>query len=222
MPRSAAQYKQIRKEKRELILDTALELFAEKGFHTTSIEQIAKKAGISKGLTYNYFESKNAILDAILKTGFDAIYAHFDIDNDGVLSYNEFEFFIRKSFIAMTENRSFWKLYFSLMMQPVVTETYINTYAETSVNLSEMLIRFLTEQGSTDPMKDILMVSSLVKGAYLILVTSPGFFDENKFTDTILEGFQRIINHKNNATKGDSLHFLLRSVFVQSHFRHKI
>lgn len=201
MPRSAAQYKQIRKEKRELILDTALELFAEKGFHTTSIEQIAKKAGISKGLTYNYFESKNAILDAILKTGFDAIYAHFDIDNDGVLSYNEFEFFIRKSFIAMTENRSFWKLYFSLMMQPVVTETYINTYAETSANLSEMLIRFLTEQGSTDPMKDILMVSSLVKGAYLILVTSPGFFDENKFTDTILEGFQRIINHKNNATK---------------------
>lgn len=201
MPRSAAQYKQIRKEKRELILDTALELFAEKGFHTTSVEQIAKKAGISKGLTYNYFESKNAILDAILKTGFDAIYAHFDIDNDGVLSYNEFEFFIRKSFIAMTENRSFWKLYFSLMMQPVVTETYINTYAETSANLSEMLIRFLTEQGSTDPMKDILMVSSLVKGAYLILVTSPGFFDENKFTDTILEGFQRIINHKNNATK---------------------
>ena len=201
MPRSAAQYKQIRKEKRELILDTALELFAEKGFHTTSIEQIAKKAGISKGLTYNYFESKNAILDAILKTGFDAIYAHFDIDNDGVLSYNEFEFFIRKSFIAMTENRSFWKLYFSLMMQPVVTETYINTYAETSANLSEILIRFLTEQGSTDPMKDIMMVSSLVKGAYLILVTSPGFFDENKFTDTILEGFQRIINHKNNATK---------------------
>ncbi len=201
MPRSAAQYKQIRKEKRELILDTALELFAEKGFHTTSIEQIAKKAGISKGLTYNYFESKNAILDAILKTGFDAIYAHFDIDNDGVLSYNEFEFFIRKSFIAMTENRSFWKLYFSLMMQPVVTETYINTYAETSSNLSEMLIRFLTEQGSTDPMKDILMVSSLVKGAYLFLVTSPGFFDENKFTDTILEGFQRIINHKNNSAK---------------------
>lgn len=201
MPRSAAQYKQIRKEKRELILDSALELFAEKGFHTTSVEQIAKKAGISKGLTYNYFESKNAILDAILKTGFDAIYAHFDIDNDGVLSYNEFEFFIRKSFIAMTENRNFWKLYFSLMMQPVVTETYMNTYSNTSVNLSEMLISFLKEQGSTDPMKDMLILSSLLKGAYLILVTSPGFFDENKFTDTILEGFQRIINHKNNSAK---------------------
>lgn len=198
MPRSKEQYKQIREEKRELILDTALELFAEKGFHTTSVEQIAKKAGISKGLTYNYFESKNAILEAILKKGFDAIYAHFDTDNDGVLTYNEFEFFIRKSFAVMTENRSFWKLYFSLMMQPVVTETYINSYAGTQVKLSKMIIGFLTGQGSTDPMKDILIVSSLLKGAYLILVTSPGFFDEEKFVDTILEGFQRIINHKNN------------------------
>ena len=201
MPRNEEQYRQIRFKKHELILNTALELFAEKGFHTTSIEQIAKKAGISKGLTYNYFESKNSILDAILKKGFDAIYAHFDLNHDGILTKDEFEFFIRKSFRVITENRSFWKLYFSLMMQPLVTETYINTYSDTSENLSKMLVRFLTEQGSTDPIKDILIVTSLLKGAYLILVISPGFFDEEKFVDTILEGFQRIINHQNNSSK---------------------
>jgi AcrR family transcriptional regulator len=198
MPRSEKQYKQIREEKRELILNTALELFAQQGFHSTSIEQIAKKAGISKGLTYNYFESKKSILDEILKTGFDAIYANFDLNKDGILTYEEFEFFIRKSFAVMTENRSFWKLYFSLMMQPVVTEAYMNDYREASVNLYNILIRFLTDIGSTDAQKDILIVSSLLKGAYLIIVTSPGFADEEKYVDTILEGFQRIINHKNN------------------------
>lgn len=198
MPRSKVQYKQMREEKRELILNTALELFAEHGFHSTSIEQIAKKAGISKGLTYNYFESKKSILNEILKTGFDAIYANFDLNKDGILTYEEFEFFIRKSFAVMTENRSFWKLYFSLMMQPVVTETYMNDYREASVNLYNTLIRFLTDIGSTDAQKDILIVSSLLKGAYLIIVTSPGFADEEKYVDTILEGFQRIINHKNN------------------------
>jgi AcrR family transcriptional regulator len=197
MPRSEKQYKQIREEKRELILNTALELFAEHGFHSTSIEQIAKKAGISKGLTYNYFESKKSILDKILKTGFDAIYANFDLNQDGILTYEEFDFFIRKSFAVMTENRSFWKLYFSLMMQPVVTEAYMNDYREASVNLDNILIRFLTDIGSTDAQKDILIVSSLLKGAYLIIVTSPGFADEEKYVDTILEGFQRIINHKN-------------------------
>ena len=198
MPRSKVQYKQMREEKRVLILNTALELFAEHGFHSTSIEQIAKKAGISKGLTYNYFESKKSILDEILKTGFDAIYANFDLNKDGILTYEEFDFFIRKSFAVMTENRSFWKLYFSLMMQPVVTEAYMNDYRETSVNLYNILIRFLTDIGSTDAQKDILIVSSLLKGAYLIIVTSPGFADEEKYVDTILEGFQRIINHKNN------------------------
>lgn len=201
MPRSEKQYQQIREEKRGLILNTALELFAEQGFYATSIDQIAKKAGISKGLTYNYFESKKEILDEILKTGFNAIYSHFDVNNDGVLTYEEFEFFIRKSFGIMTENRSFWKLYFSLMMQPVVTETYKNDYSEKSFDLLNILIRFLTDLGSTDPQKDLIIISSLLKGAYLIMVTSPEFTNEEKYVDTILEGFQRIINHKNNYKK---------------------
>ena len=198
MPRSIEQYEAIRKEKRELILDTALSLFAENGFHQTSIEQIARKAGISKGLTYNYFESKNAILDEILKKGFNAIYTHFDLNKDGLLTYSEFEFFIRESFNVISKNRNFWKLYFSIIMQPVVTETYFLNYSETSAELMNILIRFLTENGSENPSKDLFIISSLLKGAYLILVTSPVVMDEELFVNYIMEGFQRIINHKNN------------------------
>ncbi len=198
MPRSIEQYEAIRKQKKELILDTALSLFAENGFHQTSMEQIAKKAGISKGLTYNYFESKNAVLDEILKKGFDAIYTHFDLNKDGFLTYTEFEFFIRESFNVISKNRNFWKLYFSIIMQPVVTETYILNYSETSAELMNILIRFLTENGSENPSKDLFIISSLLKGAYLILVTSPVVMDEELFVNYIMEGFQRIINHKNN------------------------
>ncbi len=198
MPRSIEQYEAIRKEKRELILDTSLKLFAENGFHQTSMEQISRKAGISKGLTYNYFESKNTVLNEILKKGFDAIYTHFDLNKDGILTFNEFEFFIRQSFNVISKNRNFWKLYFSIMMQPVVTETYIQSYSETSAGLMNMLIRFLTDNGSENPSKDLFIISSLLKGAYLILVTSPVEMDEELFINHIMEGFQRIINHKNN------------------------
>ena len=198
MPRSIEQYEAIRKQKKELILNTALILFAENGFHQTSMEQIAKKAGISKGLTYNYFESKNAILDEILKKGFNAIYTHFDLNKDGLLTYSEFEFFIRESFNVISKNRNFWKLYFSIIMQPVVTETYFLNYSETSAELMNILIRFLTENGSENPSKDLFIISSLLKGAYLILVTSPVVMDEELFVNYIMEGFQRIINHKNN------------------------
>ena len=198
MFRSIEQYEAIRKEKRELILDTSLKLFAENGFHQTSMEQISRKAGISKGLTYNYFESKNAVLNEILKKGFDAIYTHFDLNKDGILTFSEFEFFIRQSFNVISKNRNFWKLYFSIMMQPVVTETYIQSYSETSAGLMNMLIRFLTDNGSENPSKDLFIISSLLKGAYLILVTSPVEMDEELFINHIMEGFQRIINHKNN------------------------
>src|SRR5580704_1281079 len=65
MPRKPEQYEEIREKSREKILSAALELFANKGYDATSIDSIAKKAGISKGLIYNYFESKKSILLAI-------------------------------------------------------------------------------------------------------------------------------------------------------------
>ena len=56
-----------RKEARpEEILDAALELFAEKGFSATRICDVAKKAGISKGTLYLYFDGKEAIFRAVV------------------------------------------------------------------------------------------------------------------------------------------------------------
>ncbi|WP_077622997.1 TetR/AcrR family transcriptional regulator [Sediminibacillus massiliensis] len=54
--------------KRKQILDAAHQLFVEKGFSTTSIQDILDKAGIAKGTFYNYFDSKNACLRAILQS----------------------------------------------------------------------------------------------------------------------------------------------------------
>ena len=47
--------------KRELILTAAREIFGEKGYHNTTSEEIAKKAGVGKGTIYQYFESKQDI-----------------------------------------------------------------------------------------------------------------------------------------------------------------
>jgi AcrR family transcriptional regulator len=49
------------------VLDAALELFVEKGFATTRVEDIAARAGLSKGAVYLYFPSKEAILEGLVK-----------------------------------------------------------------------------------------------------------------------------------------------------------
>jgi AcrR family transcriptional regulator len=49
------------------VLDAALALFIEKGFANTRVEDIAARAGLSKGAVYLYFPSKEAILEGLVK-----------------------------------------------------------------------------------------------------------------------------------------------------------
>jgi AcrR family transcriptional regulator len=49
------------------VLDAALELFVARGFATTRVEDIAVRAGLSKGAVYLYFPSKEAILEGLVK-----------------------------------------------------------------------------------------------------------------------------------------------------------
>jgi AcrR family transcriptional regulator len=54
-------------EKRRLILDAAVRVFAHKGFHTSRVGDIAEEAGVAHGLLYHYFSSKDEVLDTIFR-----------------------------------------------------------------------------------------------------------------------------------------------------------
>ena len=73
--------------KRE-ILEASLELFSVQGFEATSISQIAGAVGIRKASLYSHFDSKQAILDALVKDvleqyGAHSIFARADWEKDG-------------------------------------------------------------------------------------------------------------------------------------------
>ncbi|WP_341677566.1 TetR/AcrR family transcriptional regulator [Niveibacterium sp. SC-1] len=68
-PREPA-VRQRRKEARPSELaDAALELFVEKGFAATRLEEIAGRAGVSKGTLYLYFDSKEALFESVIREG---------------------------------------------------------------------------------------------------------------------------------------------------------
>ncbi|MGC9064952.1 MAG: TetR/AcrR family transcriptional regulator, partial [bacterium] len=60
------------KKKKEDILNSALKLFFEKGFNETSIDEITRLAGISKGSFYTYFQSKEDLLSEVIKAAIEA------------------------------------------------------------------------------------------------------------------------------------------------------
>jgi AcrR family transcriptional regulator len=52
-------------EKRRVILDAAVRVFARQGFHTCRVSDIADEAGVAYGLLYHYFRSKDEVLDTL-------------------------------------------------------------------------------------------------------------------------------------------------------------
>ena len=55
----------LQNRRRNQVLEAASECFTENGFHQTGMKEICKKAGLSAGSVYHYFDNKNAIIEAI-------------------------------------------------------------------------------------------------------------------------------------------------------------
>jgi len=61
MPKVVPEYKE---EAKSRILDVANKVFAEKGYHEATMDDIAKRLGVSKGAIYLYFSSKEDLFEA--------------------------------------------------------------------------------------------------------------------------------------------------------------
>jgi TetR/AcrR family transcriptional regulator, fatty acid metabolism regulator protein len=62
-------------DKRRVILDAAVRVFARQGFHTCRVSDIADEAGVAYGLVYHYFSSKEEILDTLFLERWDVMLA---------------------------------------------------------------------------------------------------------------------------------------------------
>ncbi len=62
MPKVVAGYKE---EARRTILQTASEVFAEKGYRESTMDDVAKRLGVSKGAVYQYFASKDELFQVL-------------------------------------------------------------------------------------------------------------------------------------------------------------
>lgn len=61
------------------IMSLALKLFAEKGYHSASVDEIISTAGIAKGTFYLHFEGKLDILDKIVDSNLETLYNYFSV-----------------------------------------------------------------------------------------------------------------------------------------------
>jgi AcrR family transcriptional regulator len=170
-PRTPEQFEEMRESRRKQIMDAALELFAAEGYSHCSISQLASHAGISKGLMYNYFKSKEALLIAIIDQGILDIMSMIDPNMDGTLEPGEVEGFIRDTFKGIRENIQFWILFINVVLQPPVKEFLAGKpFSSVMERFGPKLLDYFERMGFKDPMLEMLTFSAMIEGYGMLLV----------------------------------------------------
>ena len=186
-PRTPEQFEEIRKTRKMLILDTALELFANEGFYKTSISDIAEKAGISKGLIYNYFESKEALIQTIASDGIDNLLENFDPNSDNILTKEELQYFIEQNFVILQKNVHFWKLYFGIIVQPQVLKLVEKELMRLFIPLYKMLENYFKSHGEKNPAAEARFFGAMIEGVYMNYVMDPKYFPIEDIKQKIID-----------------------------------
>lgn len=77
--------RRLRKEDRHAeLLDAAAETFREKGYHDTSIAEIAERAGVVEGTIYRYFATKRDLLVHVVERAYEEAIADFEVQLHGI------------------------------------------------------------------------------------------------------------------------------------------
>jgi AcrR family transcriptional regulator len=166
MPRRPEQFEEIREKSREKILSAALDLFANKGYDATSIDSIAKKAGISKGLIYNYFESKKSILLAIfndaMKLGEEMVMGQINVKDP----LQRKKAIIELTFDMISKRPEYVKLLTVMALQPgVMAET--KEFTQNAYKKTEEWGKIITGKGKRLAVIESLMIGALMDGITL-------------------------------------------------------
>jgi AcrR family transcriptional regulator len=178
-PRTAKQYETIREERMELLKETALRLFSANGYEATSISTIAKEAGISKGLMYNYFESKEELLLSLFDDYFRLLGTLLNPNDDNEITNEEMDFFFSALTRSLKEKHGYWLLFFQLSMQPDVLRLILSKLhsAGTMIEHRSLLWNYFAARFK-NPEEEFLLFNTFIKGFSLIYVLSPEIFTD--------------------------------------------
>lgn len=153
-------------EKRELsinkLVEVALRLFASKGYEATSIRNIAGEAGMSLGLLYNYFKSKDELLEEIFRRSVEDIHASFvqspEQGGSGIEQH------IRQTVKLLKEKQDFWKLLHGIRIQSEVVRQLMAEMQEQTAYIEDRIRQNLIEAGIPFPDLEAKLLFASIDG----------------------------------------------------------
>ncbi len=191
-PRTKQQFEEIRETSRNKILSVTLELFAQTGYKETSVSKIAEKAGISKGLMYNYFKNKEELLEAVVLDGFTKITELNYSMKKEEKPVEKLKEIIDDTLDSLFENLSYWQLYMALLVQPQVQKKFENKFYEFREMLVTPMVEIFKRLGSNNPELDAFLLGMHFDGIALNFVAAPDDFPIEGIKQQLFERYSQV------------------------------
>ena len=165
---------------RRRILEAAAHVFQSDGFQTATMARVAEAAGVSKGLPYHYFESKEAIAAAVVAGHLDSVLrmlAHWP----GGEPADRLEWFLETALEHARHNQESYRLFLSLGLQPATRTLVLDEIERRRAELDavdEELRSIFGALGRRSPEADAMLVRATVDGLIQYLLMAPGRFPD--------------------------------------------
>lgn len=155
----------INNNKKEIIIDTAANLFSEFGFHEINMDMIAKKAGIAKGTIYNYFKSKEELYFTINETRLNKLITELERKfNEQILVIDDLRGFVIHVFMFLLKYKDFFLIFQRTRLRK---QQFASKSLEEKINrLKEMIANILNEGIKENMFKklDVCFTADMILG----------------------------------------------------------
>ncbi len=188
-PRTKQQFEDIRKSRKESLVNAALHLFAHKGIQSTSISDIANSAGVSKGLLYNYFKDKNELIREIIINGLTEMMAELNFNAQNDLTKESFVDLINKNFEMLKNQSNNIRLYIAVLTQPSVAEIVKDEIFKIFKPMIQNIAAYYLEKGVKDPLIYGLLIGAILDGISIDYMFFPEQYPLDEIRDLIIEKF---------------------------------
>lgn len=168
MPKVSEAYLETR---RQHILDAAIACFARKGFHLTTMEEIGLEAGLSPGVAYRYFTSKEDIILATIQDSLDRSGRFFEAEAEEQDTLRVFEQMIDDYFHRLEQpGRDMYykvrvQLWAEVLQNPKVAEK-ARLLRQAAQEQLASVVRRGQEEGQVDPDLDVMEVTAAITASF--------------------------------------------------------
>jgi len=192
MPRTPEENERIRQAAKDKINQAAMSLFVKKGYHATSIDDVAKLAQISKGLLYNYYKGKEELLAAMVQIRIEEVKEVMEDAAALLTPGDQLRHIVEGAINNVYRRPEVYRFYLNLQTQPEddhILATYSTMLNDESRKQFEVQCRMFKQQGVKEPRMKSLQFSAALQGAMLMMTTYPGDFPVEEIKEQIIREY---------------------------------